>query len=144
MKSLWTPWNAHSHTHTFHPSLPGSERRKRRLAERERNKTQEAPLSACLYIRSHLSFSLLFLFFLFLSRLPRFRPSQTNRSCQTFDVFISPGRDPALGAELGSRVCAGLRVCQSEFLTSSSDSVVTSVLNAALEKRGSPFPLVHL
>lgn len=98
-------------------------------------------------MRSHLSFSLLFLLFLPFVPPPSFPTLPDESQLSTFDVFISHGRDPALRAEPGSRVRARPLVCQSVFLTSSSRSVVTSVLTAALEKRGSPLscsPLVFL
>lgn len=41
-------------------------------------------------------------------------------------------------------VCASVCGCQSEFLTSSSGSVMTSVLTTGLEKRGSSLSLVFL
>lgn len=111
--------------------------------ERQGNKTQEAPLSA-LHPFTSLILSVVFSSFCLLSHHPPSLVSDPPRriaAVKLFDVFISPGHDPAVRAELGL-TCA--RLCQSEFLTSSSDPVVTSVLTAPLEKRGSPHSVVHL
>lgn len=82
-----------SHTETFQPSQALSRIEEIRTTEKKEasreKENQEAPLSFHLFSRSHFTFSLL-------SLLPRFRSSQTDRSCQTFDVFIHLGCDPAL------------------------------------------------
>lgn len=69
---------------------------------------------------------------------------QTDRSCQTFDDFISLGRDPALC--LYGSVCMAV---SQERLTSSSGSVTTSILTGGggagcKKKRGSSCTLVFL
>lgn len=98
MKSLWMEVSTQAkmlrHTETFQPSRAASrgesdDKNERRTAERSRDKKQKAPLSFRLPNSSHFRCSLW-------SLLPRFRSSQTERSCQTFDVFICLGHDPAL------------------------------------------------
>lgn len=99
-----------SHTETFQPSQALSRIEEIRTTEKKEasreRENQEAPLSFHLFSRSHFTFSLL-------SLLPRFRSSQTDRSCQTFDVFIHLGRDLFL------QVCVCVCGCQPKFLTSS-------------------------
>lgn len=125
MKSLWTRGNTHActpahtqthmlnaytHTETFQPSQAEAgaapQRRKEANAStvqlKEKKKRRAGPFFLNLPRRPFTSriLSVVSLSLRLLSLPPGFRSSQTNRSCQTFDVFILLGRDPVLGSKL--------------------------------------------
>lgn len=123
--------HAHTRTHTclMHtrrniPTLPGrgrsgttEEKGGQRIdgAVEKKKKARGSFFPKSISMPVHISQSLCCLSSPFLlSLLPGFRSSQTDRSCQTFDVFISLGRDPVLGFKL-SLCLPCVRVAVSHF-----------------------------